>query len=81
MPAMAHDMGNATPDPVSSTVLATRNPVTFAGVQEAKHSDPVITIQHFAAAGGFIIQANEITLTHDFSPFNPVASRICATAN
>jgi hypothetical protein len=63
-PAMAVHVRNATDDPISFSVLSTRDPITFASMKEAIHDDSVITIQHFPTAGGFIAQANEIPFSH-----------------
>ncbi|MNL06942.1 hypothetical protein D3C87_1275960 [compost metagenome] len=62
--AMTDHVGNATDDLVSLAVLATGDPITFAGMGDAVHHDAGMTIQDFAATGGLVMQANEISFVH-----------------
>jgi hypothetical protein len=61
---MAFHVRNATDDLINFTVFAARNSITLARMQDTKNVDSVIAIQNFAAAGGFVMQANEITVSH-----------------
>jgi hypothetical protein len=62
--AMTDHVRNATDNFVSLAVLATGDSITFAGMGDAIHHDSGIAIQDFATTGGFVIQANVITLVH-----------------
>lgn len=63
-PAMTYDVRNATDNFIGFSVLPTRDPIPLASMKDAKHVDSGITVQHFSAAGGFVILANEIAVTH-----------------
>ncbi|MNL02935.1 hypothetical protein D3C87_1234560 [compost metagenome] len=62
--AMTDHVRNATHDLVSFAVLATGDPIAFAGMGDAVHHDSGMTIQDLAATGGLVMQADEMSFVH-----------------
>jgi hypothetical protein len=64
MLAVADHVRDTAPDLIGFPVPATGNVITLTGMQQAKHIDPAIAVQHLPATGGLVAQAYEITLLH-----------------
>ncbi|MNV87455.1 hypothetical protein D3C71_1815770 [compost metagenome] len=62
--AMTDHVRNATDNFVSLAVLAAGDSITITGVGNTVHHDPGVTIQDLAAAGGLVMQADEISFLH-----------------
>ncbi|MNY59684.1 hypothetical protein D3C86_1961580 [compost metagenome] len=62
--AMTDHVRNATDNFVSLAVLATGDSITLAGMGNAVHHNPGVTIQDLAATGGLVMQANEMSFVH-----------------
>jgi Ni,Fe-hydrogenase I small subunit len=62
--AMTDHVRDAADNPVSLAILATGDPITFAGMEDAEHNNSVMTIQDRTATGGLVMQANEMSFVH-----------------
>ncbi|MGN7444929.1 hypothetical protein [Pseudomonas lactis] len=58
---------NTTDDPIDLPIFPATDSIPCTGMEQAIHVDSVITVQHFAAAGGLVTLANEITHAHCFA--------------
>jgi hypothetical protein len=61
---MTDHVRNATDDPIRLPVFSTRNSITIAGVGNAIHHDPGVTIENLATTGGSVIQTDEMSFSH-----------------
>jgi hypothetical protein len=79
---MTFHVRDATDNPISFSVLTARDPITCPSMKKAIDVDPWITVQHFATAGGFVTQANEITICHClFFPFSLAEAKLFPSVN
>jgi hypothetical protein len=61
---MTGHVRDAPDDPIRLSVLSTGDSITIAGVGNAIHHDPVVTIENCAATGGSVIQTDEMSFSH-----------------
>ncbi|CAI8948680.1 hypothetical protein EMIT0P258_60147 [Pseudomonas sp. IT-P258] len=62
--SMTDHVRNTTDDPIRLPVFSTGNSITIAGVGNAIHHDPGVTIQNFATTSGSVIQTDEMSFFH-----------------
>jgi hypothetical protein len=61
---MTDHVRNATDNPIGLPVFSTGDSITVAGVGNAIHHDPGVTIENLATTGGSVIQTDEMSFSH-----------------
>lgn len=62
--SMTDHVRNAADDPIGLPVFSTGDAITIAGVGNAEHHDPGVTIENLATTGGSVIQTDEMSFFH-----------------
>jgi hypothetical protein len=61
---MTDHVRDATDDPIGLPVFSAGNSITIAGVGNAIHHEPGVTIENLAITGGSVIQTDEMSFSH-----------------